>query len=297
MTFRHFQIYIAVCDKLNMTAAANELYMSQPAVSQAIAEMEAHYQVRLFERLSKKLYLTRGGEKLLGYARHIVRMVRDAEGEMRSWSETGLLRIGVSVTIGAWVLPKLVSGFKQKAPGVVIEVVEDNTSNIERWMMHDKLDLGLVEGELTLPDLSSAPFAEDRLVIVCGKGHRFSGRERVRPEELEQEDFIVREAGSGTRNTFERAMAEHGLTWKATWTCNNADTIKMAVAEGLGVAVLSQRAVVREVESGLLQAIELEGMAFKRTFKLAYHKNKYLTDTMTQFIQFCFEQFRVEAGT
>lgn len=291
MTLRHFQIFIAVCDHLNMTAAANALFMSQPAVSQAIAELEQHYDVRLFERLARKLYLTDAGEKLLGYARHILRMHSDAEAEMRSLNHNSRLRIGVSVTIGAYVLPKLVSSFKQLLPNVSVEVVEDNTTTIEKLIMGDKLDLGLVEGDLTLADLISKSFAEDTLVLICGKTHPFSKRLTVAPKELEHEEFILRELGSGTRNTFESAMAVHDITWRATWTCHNTETIKMAVAEGLGVSVISRSAVNKELEAGMLHIVDVEGITFKRLFKLVHHKNKFISNTMEQFITFCIKQF------
>lgn len=290
MTFRHFQIFIAVCEKLNMTAAANSLFMSQPAVSQAIAELEAHYNVRLFERLSKKLYLTHAGEKLLGYARHIMRMNNDAESEMRSLHNNSTLRIGVSVTIGAYVLPKLVSAFKQTLPNVVAEVVEDNTSSIEKLIMNDRLDLGLVEGDITLADMVSKPFAEDKLVLICGNNHPYAKRVAIEPQELARAEFILREIGSGTRSTFEIAMAVSGLTWQATWTCNNTETIKAAVEEGLGVSVMSQRAVTKEVANGTLHIVDIEGLTFKRMFKLIHHKNKYFSETMDRFIAFCFKQ-------
>ncbi|AOT72319.1 LysR family transcriptional regulator [Geosporobacter ferrireducens] len=288
MTLRHFQIFVTVCDAMNMTAAANTLFMSQPAVSQAISELEAHYDVRLFERLSRKLYLTQAGEKLLGYARHIIRMNRDAEGEMRALSKNGSIRIGASVTIGACVLPKLIRSFKGEITSVAVEVTEGNTAQIEQLIICDKLDLGLVEGEVTLPDIISKPFSEDTLVLICGKNHPFSRRVFIEPQELEGENFILREEGSGTRKTFEDAMSENALTWTSTWTCSNADTIKMAVAEGLGVSVISERAVCREIESGILHSVKINGLFLKRRFKLVYHKNKYLTEAMKCFIRFCF---------
>jgi DNA-binding transcriptional LysR family regulator len=287
LTFRHFQIFVTVCDKMNMTAAAETLFISQSAVSQAISELEAHYNVRLFERLSKKLYLTQAGEKLLGYARHILRTNRDAENEMRSMDQNGILRIGVSVTIGASVLPQMVTSFKTKYPGVRIEVIENNTAIIEKLILNDSLDLGLVEGEITLSDLISKPFAEDRLVLIYGKNHAFAGRSIIDPHELEQEDFILREVGSGTRNTFERVMTANGLTWTASWTCNNTDTIKMAVAEGLGVSVISDRSIIKEIEHGLLYTADINGLYFKRHFKLIHHKNKHLTGVINNFINFC----------
>lgn len=290
MTLRHFQIFVTVCDAMNMTAAANTLFMSQSAVSQAISELEGHYDVRLFERLSRKLYLTKAGEKLLGYARHIIGMNKDAESEMRAINQNGVIRIGASVTIGSCVLPKLIAVINNKNSGMSIEVIEDNTAQIEQLIMHDKLDLGLVEGEITLSEIISKPFAEDMLVLICGKSHPFSERILVEPYELEKENFIMREVGSGTRKTFEDVMSENALTWKSTWTCNNADTIKMAVAEGLGVSVISQRAVCKEIESGILNRVNINGIFFKRSFKLVYHKNKYLTEAMKFFISFCFSQ-------
>lgn len=294
MTLRHFQIFVTVCDEMNMTAAASILFMSQPAVSQAISELEAYYDVRLFERLSRKLYLTHAGEKLLSYARHIIRMNRDAESEMRSLNQIGIVRIGASVTIGACILPKLVAAFKKETPGLTVEVIEDNTATIEQLIMSDKLDLGLVEGEVTLSDIISKPFAEDLLVLICGKNHPFSERSLIEPYELEKENFILREVGSGTRKTFEDVMSENALAWTTTWTCNNTDTIKMAVAEGLGVSVISQRAVCREIESGILHSVNINGLFLKRQFKLVYHKNKYLTEAMKNFINFVYSSHGIK---
>lgn len=289
MTLRHFQIFTTVCDTLNMTAAANSLFMSQSAVSQAISELEKYYGIRLFERLSRKLYLTQAGKKLLGYSRHIIRMYKDAEDAMQELNESSMIRVGASVTIGAYVLPKLISAFQRENPGFLIEVAEDNTTQIEELLMRDKIDLGLVEGEAELPDLVNKPFIEDELILICGKSHTLAGRHLVEPHELEKENFIVREIGSGTRKTFADVMAKNHLTWKAIWTCNNADTIKMAVAEGLGVSVISERAVRNEIESGLLLSVNMNGIYFKRQFKLVYHKNKYLTEPMKRFINFCFK--------
>lgn len=290
MTLRHFQIFVAVCDNKNMTAAANAMFMSQPAISQAVSELEEYYQVRLFERLSKKLYLTQAGEKLLSYARHIIGLNTAAENEMRTLSEHGRVRIGASVTVGSCILPKLVADFTRESPGLKIEVIEDNTSRIEQMIINDKLDLGLVEGEITSQDVISRPVSDDILVVVCAKDHPFAGRRNIEPRELEKENFILREIGSGTRKTFENVMAENSLKWTATWTCNNTDTIKMAVAEGLGISVISKRTVRKEIEEGVLAWAEVRGLQFKRQFKLIYHKNKYLTEAIKKFTILCLQK-------
>lgn len=287
MTLRHFKIFVAVCNSMNMTAAAEGLFMSQSAVSQAIAELESHYHVHLFERLSRKLYLTQAGEKLLRYARQIIRMNVEAESDMKALNKNGSIRIGASVTIGAHVLPKLVFNFQRICPQTDIQVFEDNTEKIENGILHDQIDIGLVEGETTSLDIISQAFMEDELVLICGANHRFAHCQSIEPQELEQEQFIIREKGSGTRKTFEDKMTENHLRWNVSWTCNNADTIKMAVAQGLGVSVISRRAVVNEVESGLLCETAINDMKFKRQFKIIYHKNKYLTDVLLQFIDLC----------
>ncbi len=290
MTLRHYQIFVTVCDSASMTAAAGELSMSQSAVSQAVAELEAHYGVRLFERLSRKLYLTRAGDKLLSYARHIVRMNWEAEREMRAWNDTGVVRVGASVTIGACVLPGLAANYLRRNPGAVLEVTEDNTERIERLLVDDRLDLGLVEGEISLTDIVERPFATDELVLIAGRDHPFFDLESVEPAELDDRSFVLREEGSGTRKTFETVMAERGLKWTASWTCNNADTIKAAVAEGLGVSVISRRAVEREIGLGLLREIPVNGLCFQRRFKVVYHRHKFLTGAMEAFIDFCFRE-------
>lgn len=289
MTLRHFQIFLAVCDTMNMTAAAEALYISQSAVSQAIAELENHYEVRLFERLSRRLYLTQAGEKLLGYARHMTRMNKEIDLQMQSMREGGLLRIGASVTVGAYVVPELVSSFLNTHPAAEVEVVEDNTTVIEKLLLTDKIDIGLVEGDIVSPDLNVIPFAEDELVLICGKTHRFYGQTLTDPKEMEKEKFIVREQGSGTRKTFENVMAANHISWKPAWTCNNADTIKKAVEKGLGVSVISRRAVEKEAAEGLLYIVPVQNLRFGRLFKIVYHKNKYLHKVMKDFIALCGE--------
>lgn len=286
MTLRHFNIFVAVCDKMNMTKAAEGLFISQSAISQAISELEAHYGVRLFERLSRKLYITLAGEKLLSYARYIIKLNMELESDMKTLSEKGSIRIGASVTIGAYILPKLISKFQKVNSGTDIKVYEENTEKVEKMLLQDKIDMALVEGETNHTDIINRPFMEDELVLVCGNNHRFAKLEYVEPYEMEKEKFIIREKGSGTRKTFEDKMRENYLTWQISWTCNNTDTIKIAVAEGLGVSVISRCSVTDEIALGTLCEIPVKGIKFKRQFKIIYHKNKYLTETMKHFIEF-----------
>lgn len=289
MSLRHFEIFVCVCDYLNMTAAAKALFISQSAVSQAIAELERYYNVRLFERFSRKLYLTRAGQKLLSYARHIIRMNADIEKNMKTLQESGTIRIGASVTIGANVLPKLAAAYKRRNPQTKIEVYESNTQQIENRILQDQSDVALVEGETLSQDIAGSPFMEDELFLICGRRHRFADLPVIAPQELQAEDFIIREKGSGTRKIMEDILAAHEIPWKASWICNNVDTIKEAVAEGLGISIISGRAVENEVKSGTLCRKEIAGIRFCRKFKIIFHKNKYLTEQMKAFIAACFD--------
>ncbi|MFL0194264.1 LysR family transcriptional regulator [Clostridium sp. WILCCON 0269] len=290
MTLRHFNIFVAVCDKMNMTKASQALFISQSAVSQAISELESHYGVRLFERLSKKLYITQAGEKVLSYARYIIKLNTELENDMKTLQQYSSIRIGASVTVGAYVLPKLVSYFQKANSKIDIKVHEENTRNIEKMLLHDEIDIALVEGETTNPDILNRPFMDDELILICGCNHRFAKLSYVEPNELQKEKFIVREKGSGTRKTFEDKMLENYLTWQTAWTCNNTDTIKIAVAEGLGVSVISRHSVINELASKILYEVPVKGIKFKRKFKIIYHKNKYLTEAMKHFIAFIYNK-------
>ncbi|MCQ4935338.1 LysR family transcriptional regulator [Anaerotignum propionicum] len=285
MTLRHFKIFIEVCETMNMTQAAERLYISQSAVSQAISDLEAFYGTKLFERLSKRIYLTDAGEKLLSYARHITKMTEEAEASIKSLSESGVIRIGASVTVGSAILPKLVKSFQNVSPSTSFEVIEDNTTVIESLILNNEVDLGLVEGEILSPDITIKPFLQDELILICGKEHPFSQKAMVLPSELEKENFIIREKGSGTRKLFEIKMAANNVSWSASWVCNNSETIKNAVENNLGISVISQKSVLKELENKTLFSSKIEGIEFIRQFKIAYHKKKYITQKMNQFME------------
>lgn len=153
MTIRHLKVFLAVAETGKMSAAADQLFIAQPSVSQAIADIEKYYNVRLFERLSRKLYITPAGERLLDYARHIVALFDEMELEMKYSTEHTTLKIGGTVTVGTTILSELVSRFEAENPPVTLTVLVDNTPVIESMILKSDLDLGLVEGEVSSEDL------------------------------------------------------------------------------------------------------------------------------------------------
>ncbi|CUH97830.1 hypothetical protein P22_3976 [Propionispora sp. 2/2-37] len=287
MTLRHLNIFLAVCDAGNMTAAAEKLHIAQPSVSQAIAELEMHYGIRLFERLGRKLFITHAGQKLSTYARHILNLMREAEEAMHEIHDRGVIRVGASVTVGTCILPQLIKKFAAgNAAAKVISTV-NNTKIVEDMILLDQVDLGLVEGRIHSPGIVVKPFMEDELVLVTAPAHVFANARRVDVRNLEHMEFLVREEGSGTRELFETALAERGISWKIAGVYNNAEAIKDAVAEGVAITVMSKMAVQKEVQRKDLAAVSIEGVNLSRHFSIVHHKNKFISPLLNRFIQLC----------
>ena len=288
MTLRHMNIFLCVCDENNMTKAAGKLHMTQPSVSLAIQELEEHYGIRLFERLGKRLFLTPAGKKLLTYARHIVNLNEETERAMHDIGGMYRLRLGASVTIGESVLVDLLQYLYQVNPRQEILSEIHNTAELETMLLKDELDIALVEGEIQSEYLVTEAFMEDELVYVASVKSIFA-RDGLHAEDLSKTKFFIRENGSGTRDLFEQEMKEKQIKYKVAGVYNNAEAIKKAVEAGLGISVISKRAVRHEIRQGRLISFSLPETVFKRKFRLVYHKNKYISPHLLQLIELCRE--------
>jgi len=287
MTLRHLRIFITVADCGTMTAAAEAMFIAQPTVSQAISELENFYGVKLFDRISRRLYITEIGKQVLSYARHITALFDEMDQVIKNSDKSGILRVGATVTIGAYLLPQLVNEFANMYPSLQIQAVVKNTKDIESLISKNIVDFGVVEGTVHSADIISTAFMDDELVLICGKSHPRYKLQSISRLELAKLDFIVREQGSGTRELFENVMAANDINWRPIWECNGSDGIKSAAMEGIGVAVISKRLVELEVKRNELSIIKVDGLNFKRKFSIIYHKNKYLTESMKAFFELC----------
>lgn len=287
MNMRQLQIFLTVCDSGSMTAAARTLFMTQPSVSQVISDLEKEYDVRLFERLNHRLYLTAAGDQLRLYANQILHLAEQAKKELADLEGGGSIRIGASLTIGTYVLPGMIDTYRQKMPKVEIFTMVDNTSVIEKLILQDQLDLGLVEGPIHSPFIQEEAFNDDELILICGAGHSLWGRTRIEPGDLAGHAFIIRESGSGTRDIFERVMSELGVIWKIAGVYNNTEAIKQAVRGNLGLAVVPRISVEEEMKQGQVWATEVRGLNLMRKFNLVYHRQKFFTTAIQTFIQTC----------
>lgn len=289
MTIRHLEIFVTVVDCGKMSRAAEKLYITQPSVSQAIRELEDYYGVRLFERLSKQLYLTDEGRTLLSYARYIVDSFEDMELTMKNRGSIGRLRIGASVSVGTCLLGEKLNCLEAKLPGIETEITVCNTSVIEEMVLKSELDVGLVEGFVDSGDIVRIPVYEDELVIVVGRSHPLYGQKNLTLSCLNGQNYISRETGSAEKNQLEQMLNVKEMNLKRIWSCTNTEAIKNAVMEGRGFAILSRMIVKKEAAEGSLQII-LEENSMKRDIQLIYHKDKYLSEGLKTFLDICRNQ-------
>lgn len=285
MTLRHFRIFISVCDEGGMTQAAQRLHISQPSISQAVKEMEEHYQVMLFERLGKKLFLTAAGQELLHYARHIISLTAQTEKTLRDFSSAAPIRLGATLSIGESLFIDILSQLKKAMPEQEIYSCIHNTAVLEHTLLRDELDAALVEGSITSEYLRQIPVWEDELIFIIAPC--LLPKAGITAEQLPDMPFILREAGSGTRTLFEQVMSQKHIHCRITGSYNDNTSIKQAVAAGLGVSAISRRLVEKELKEGSLATFALPGLTFHRSFRIVCHKNKYMTTGLKTFIQLC----------
>ena len=287
MTIRHLQIFVAVADCGKMRAAAERLHISQPSVSQAVRELESYYNIKLFERLSQRIYITETGKKLLPYARHIIDSFETVEGVINDTSAGNVIRVGGSVSVGTRLLPPMIKSLENEVPDVDVCVIVDNTAAIEGKIQRSELDIAVVEGIVRSDELVKKDIYDDELVLVVGPEHELFNHPGIKLKELTKHALISRESGSVERNQFEQFLLEHDIKMKNKWSCSNTETIKKAVLNGEGIAILSRMVIEKEIAAGEVRVLNVENTRMKRKIKLIYHKNKYISQSMKQFIDIC----------
>jgi DNA-binding transcriptional LysR family regulator len=285
MTLRHMRIFVAVCETQSVTKAAEKLYISQPSVSQAIIDLEEHFGTRLFDRISRRLYITDAGKQLYEYMSHILTLYKEMEDRMQNWERSGSVRIGSSITIGNRMIPALVAKAKQTFPDLQIYVAISNSEDIEQKVLRGELDFALIEGLVHSGQIVSQKIMDDRLTLICGREHPLAGRKSVRAAELADYDFLGREKGSGTREIVDSSLLVHGVLLQPIWESISTQALINAVANGLGISILPYRLAEPEIRAGSIVSLPIEEISFERTFYLIYSANKYLSATAREIME------------
>lgn len=289
MTLRHMKIFVVVCQENSITQASKKLFISQPAISAAIREMEDYYGVKLFDRLSRKIYLTEVGKTVLDYALYITSLFDELETKIRNSDIIGTLRIGSSITIGSQLMPKYIKQFEKIYPSIQTFVTINSSDIIEDLILKNELDLGIIEGIIHSDNIVSKSFLKDELIFICDSDNPLLQKESITIKDLETQKFIMREKNSGTRELVESLLILHGLSIIPIWESTSTAGIINGVAGGIGISVLPLRLVENDIKENKVKRLPIADLNLQRQFYIIYHKNKYLTKASNEFINMCME--------
>lgn len=287
MTIRQVELFVRVAECGKMNEVAKSLYISQSSVSQAIAEIEQEYQIQLFERLAKRLYLTPVGRNFLEYAKRFLAIYEAMCQYLQETGDIKSIRVGATVTVGTCVINDILEDMKGHLPNLNIQIYVANTRILEDKLINNELDVALVEGEIKNEFLCVMPTIPDRLVLICGPGHPFWGCDEVSIEDLKDQALIMRERGSGTRAQLEEKLMENHISYYIKWECFNTEAIKNAVMHNEGISIISARLVNKEVQEKKLWICRLRDFSGQRSFDIVYHRDKMLHHALEEFIRTC----------
>lgn len=282
MNLDHLAVFVEVVRTGTMSGAADELFLSQPAVSKTVARLEQHFETTLFDRIGSRLIITDSGRKLYHHAIQILDQQDQMNRSMQGQKE--VLRIGGTLTVGSTLLTGIIKSFQDENPNAEIHAKIINTRGIEDLLLQSKLDVALVEGSIKSPLLSVQPVIEDHLVLACTYMHPLANRTGVFLDELAEYPFHMREVGSGTRELFENFMMRRGYDITVAYESTCPLTILSAMEDFNLLSVLSFRLVEERVRTGKVYAFAPQNEDWERSFSITYHRDKMLTPLLKAFI-------------
>lgn len=284
MNRRQLRIFIKVYELRNMTLAAESLFVTQPSVSQAIRELENHYNKKLFERYPKSLYPTEEGDLLYKYVKQIFDLMEQIEEEFENISGRGTLRVGANISVGTLMMHLISKEMKEAYPNVRVKVTVGGSTMLKEKLHKHEIDIAVMENipEETL--LVQEAFSKDQIVVVCAPGNTLLNRKRVRFEHLKDCEFLLRNKGVGVREQFDHIMNIYGISVDPLWESNNTGALINAAKEDLGIAVLPYMLVKKELESGELERVKIEDKLLTRSLNIVYHRDKIFNEWQTAFL-------------
>lgn len=287
VTLRQLKVFEAVANRLSFSRAAEELHLTQPAVSMQVQALADQAGLPLFEQMGKKIHLTAAGEELLRHARRISQQLREADEALAAIRGVrgGRLLVGV-VSTAKYFAPRLLAAFMERHPGVDPRLGVHNRETIVRQLADNEIDLAIMGAPPTDFGTVSSAFAEHPQVIVAHPGHPLAARHRIEPADLAEEMFLIREPGSGTRGAMERFFAERGVTLGRTMEMSDNETVKQAVMAGLGLSFISEHSIGLELSAGRIVRLPVTGTPMIRHWYIVHRAEKTLLPMTTAFLDF-----------
>lgn len=291
LTFRQLSVFEAVARHLSFSRAAQELHLTQPAVSMQIKQLEENVGTALFEQLGKKIYLTEAGHELYHYSRVIAQQLNEAEAVLSELKGLmrGKLKISVASTAN-YFAPQLLATFSQRFPTITVSLNVTNRQALLQQLANNEMDMAIMGQPPEGLDLVAESFMDNPLVVIAPVNHPLTRKKTIPLERLEQETFLMREEGSGTRIAMERYFEANGVKIQSGMQMSSTEAIKQAVQAGLGLGVVSLHTVELELEAKRLKVLDVEGLPIRRHWYIVHRKDKRLSASAQAFKNFLLDE-------
>ncbi|MEI2767683.1 MAG: LysR family transcriptional regulator [Nitrosomonas sp.] len=294
LTLRQLKVFESVARYLSYSRAADELHLTQPAVSMQIKQLEDNINLPLFEQLGKRIFLTEAGQELYQYSRAISQQLADLEvalDELKGM-ERGKLNISV-VTTANYFAPHLLAKFCQRYTGVTVSLNVSNRETVLKQLSDNLIDLAIMGQPPDHLDIDSQSFMENPLVVVAPPNHPLCKEKNIAVKRLASEIFLVRESGSGTRSAMERFFAAHEIKINKGMETDTTEAIKQAVQAGMGLGIMSRHTVELELETERLKILDIQSFPIMRYWHVVNRKNKRLSNVANTFRDFLLREAEV----
>jgi DNA-binding transcriptional LysR family regulator len=288
---RQLEVFCKVVELKSFSRAAEAIFLTQPTVSQHVSALENFFDLQLLDRMGKEIKPTRAGELLYQYAQEILHLKEKACQSLSHYAgkKSGHLRVGASTIPGEYILPAMIGAFKEAFPEITVTLFIADTRQVVDAVAAGRIEIGVVGAKIKSDQLTYQTLAEDRIVLAASRKSALWTREFILPADLLHIPLIQREDGSGTRISIEKALAAHRVDYRAlriTAEIGSTEAVKQAILAGIGVSFLSERAIVKEKEYGLLREVPVRGIDIRRSFYSALNRKKSPSPICKEFKSF-----------
>ena len=295
MDLWQLNIFCKVIELKSFSKAGKAIHLSQPTISSHIKDLEAHFDCRLIDRLSKEATPTKAGELLYGYAKRMLALRDETETALAEYNGKvrGRLVIGGSTIPGTYLMPQLIGDFKKEYPQVIVSLVIGDTDHIIESILNGSLELGIVGAKAETQKIIQKKLIEDEMRLIVPADHRWAGKKRVSLKQLVSEPFILRERGSGTLKSLQQSLIGLGNSiesLKVIAELGSTQAICQGIKSGAGVSIISTLAVAEDLQAGKFSALEVEGLDLKRNFYLTQHRYRSPSPLSAAFVKFLEEK-------
>jgi DNA-binding transcriptional LysR family regulator len=288
MNLHQLKSFYVLAQKGSYSLAAESLYITQPAVSVHIKSLEEFFGVVLFEKVAKKFVLTEAGHALYQYTEKIFKLIKETEKTLKEFTllERGSIHLGASSNIGVYMLPSILGEFKTQYPKIHVDVSIGTTRVIEQKILNYEVDIGIVEAQIMSSEIFLEHWKNERLVLITSPKHPWAALKKVTPDQTKEGQYVVGESGSGTGYVVSQKLPSLAADFNEYLRLGSTEAVKRAVEENLGVSIVGESTVTREIETGILSCVEIAGTELIKELNIVFRKDKLLTPAHKEFIKF-----------